>query len=160
MPKPTLDESFRSGPPKRSPEEFHGWLTAEERRFILWGFKEHWSAARIGRALGVHEATVRRFRRGYWEDHSRLLELGLFEMIGPARGQEFRCLVCEERVQSKPKAERHVLEHFLGLPPEEIPEPEEEPEPRDDEDLFGWGECAKLRIRRRASGKRRRSGFP
>ena len=60
MPRPTLDDSFRSGPPRRSPEEYHGWMTAEECRFILWGLKERWSAARIGRALGVNEATVRR----------------------------------------------------------------------------------------------------
>ncbi len=88
-------------------------MTAEECRFILWGLKEHWSAARIGRALGVNEATVRRFRRSFWGDPERLLELGLFEMVGRAKNQEFKCLVCEEKVETKSKTERHVLSHFL-----------------------------------------------
>lgn len=113
MPRPTLDETFRSGPPQRTPEEHHGWLTGEERRFILWGLKERWSAARIGRALGVNESMVRRFRRTFWEDPERLLELGLFEMVGGAKDQEFKCLVCEERVESKVQTERHVLSHYL-----------------------------------------------
>ena len=113
MPRPTLDDSFRTGPPRRSPEEYHGWMTAEERRFILWGLKEHWSAARIGRALGVNEATVRRFRSSFWADPERLLELGLFEMVGRAKDQEFKCLVCEEKVESKSKIQRHVFGHFL-----------------------------------------------
>ena len=52
MPRPTLDDSFRSGPPRRSPEEYHGWMTAEECPFILWGLTERWPAARIGRAFG------------------------------------------------------------------------------------------------------------
>jgi IS30 family transposase len=38
-------------------------MNAEERRFVVWGIKEGWSAASIGRALGVNEATVRRNRR-------------------------------------------------------------------------------------------------
>jgi len=88
-------------------------MTAEESRFILWGLKEHWSAARIGRALGVNEATVRRFRSSFWADPERLLELGLFEMVGRAKDQEFKCLVCEEKVESKSKTERHVFSHFL-----------------------------------------------
>ena len=113
MPRPTLDNSFRSGPPRRRPEDYHGWMTAEERRFILWGLKERWSAARIGRALGVNEATVRRFRSSFWGDPERLLELSLFEMVGRAKDQEFKCLVCEEKVETKSKTERHVLSHFL-----------------------------------------------
>ncbi len=88
-------------------------MTAEERRFILWGLKERWSAARIGRALGVNEATVRRFRRSFWGEPERLLELGLFEMVGRAKDQEFKCLICEEKVESKSKTERHVFSHFL-----------------------------------------------
>ena len=88
-------------------------MTAEECRFILCGLKERWSAARIGRALGVNEATVRRFRRSFWGDPERLLELGLFEMVGRAKDQEFKCLVCEEKVESKPKIRRHVFGHFL-----------------------------------------------
>ena len=96
-----------------APRSTTGWMTAEECRFILWGLKERWSAARIGRALGVNEATVRRFRRSFWGDPERLLELGLFEMVGRAKNQEFKCLVCEEKVESKSKTERHVFSHFL-----------------------------------------------
>ncbi len=88
-------------------------MTAEECRFILWGLKERWSAARIGRALGVNEATVRRFRRSFWGEPERLLELSLFEMVGRAKNHEFNCLVCAEKVETKSKTERLVLSHFL-----------------------------------------------
>ena len=64
-------------------------------------------------ALGVNEATVRRFRRNFLGEPERLLELGLFEMVGRAKDQEFRCLVCEEKVETKSKTERHVLGNFL-----------------------------------------------
>ena len=66
MAQPTLEERFKEGPPTRSPENRLAWLSAEEQRFILWGLREQWSAARIGRAMGVHEATVRRFRARFW----------------------------------------------------------------------------------------------
>ena len=42
-----------------------------------------------------------------------MLELSLFEIVGRAKDQEFRCLVCEEKVETKSKTERHVLSHFL-----------------------------------------------
>ncbi len=90
----TLDERFRDSTPRRGPDDYHAWLNAEEQRFILWGFKERWSAARIGRALGVNEATVRRFRDRYWSEPRLLLDLGLYEMSQRARSEdEFRCLV-------------------------------------------------------------------
>jgi len=111
--RPTLDDSFRSGPTRPSPEEYDGSLAAEKRRFILWGLKEGWSAARIGRALKVNEAAVTRFRRGYWEDPERLLKLGLFQMVDRAKDQEFKCLVCEEKVESKSKTKRRILSRFL-----------------------------------------------
>lgn len=82
---------------------------------MTWGLKERWSAARIGRALGVNEATVRRFRRSFWGEPKRLLELGLFEMVGRAKNQEFKCLVCEEKVETKSKTEPHVFSHFLEV---------------------------------------------
>ncbi len=41
------------------------------------------------------------------------MELGLFEMVGRAKDQEFKCLVCEKKVQAKSKTERHLLGHFL-----------------------------------------------
>ncbi|MDP2949461.1 MAG: hypothetical protein Q8P22_07975 [Chloroflexota bacterium] len=110
---PTLDERFRDGPPTREPADAHAWLSAEERRFILWGLKERWSAIRMGRALGINEATVRRFRKKFWEDPRLLLELGLYEMVGSARTPEYRCLVCGERALGRLAMERHVLRHYL-----------------------------------------------
>ena len=109
---PTLDERFSAGPPTREPADAHAWLSAEERRFILWGLKEQWSALRIGRALGVNEATVRRFRKRFWEEPRLLLELGLYEMVGSARTPEYRSLVCGERVLGRLATERHVLRHY------------------------------------------------
>ena len=87
----------------------------KNRAVLTWGLKERWSAARIGRALGVNEATVRRFRRSFWGEPKRLLELGLFEMVGRAKNQEFKCLVCEEKVETKSKTEPHVFSHFLEV---------------------------------------------
>ena len=46
-------------------------------------------------------------------DPERLLELGLFEMVGRAKDQEFKRLVCEEKVESKSKIQRPVFSHFL-----------------------------------------------
>ena len=113
MPQPTLDEMFREGAPTRSAQDVHAWLNAEEARFILWALKELWSAARIGRALGVNEATVRRFRRRFWQEPQLLLALGLYEMAGRTREDAFRCLVCGDRVRKRREVERHILAHFL-----------------------------------------------
>ena len=113
MPQPILDERFRQGAPRRAPEEEHSWLTAEERRFILWALRERWPATRTGQAIGVSEITVRRFRRKFWDDPALLLELGLYEMTGKAREQEYRCLICNERVITRLETERHVLRHYL-----------------------------------------------
>ena len=45
-----------------------------------------------------------------------LLELGLFEMVsGPAK-DEYRCLVCGDRMKSRQRVERHVLGHYLEEP--------------------------------------------
>ena len=113
MPKPTLDQMFREGRPLRDSVQRHNWLTAQERRFILWGLKERWPAVGIADALGVNEATVRRFRKRYWEAPGLILELDLYEMVGRARDEEYRCLVCEERVITQRDMQRHVLGHFL-----------------------------------------------
>ena len=110
----TLDERFRDGPPIRPADGVRSGMTAEDRRFILWGFREQWAAARIGRALGVNEATVRRFRKGYWQEPVVLLELGLYEMVGPSKSDEFRCLVCSDRVLGRGKVEQHVIAHYVG----------------------------------------------
>ena len=111
--EPTLNERFRGNPPKRVPEDSHAWLEAEEGRFILWGLKESWSAARIGRALGINEVTVRRFRNKIWAEPDLLLELGLFEMVGGAKNQEYRCLVCGDRVINRSVVETHVKRHYI-----------------------------------------------
>ncbi len=116
MPKLTLDELFRDRAPSRTSEQRHSWLTAGDRRFIVWGFKERWPAARIAKVLGVNEATVRRFRKQYWDDPQLLLELDLYEMGGRAKDEEYRCLVCEERVVYVREIQRHVLSHFLDMP--------------------------------------------
>jgi len=113
MPKLTLDQLFRDGRPTRSLAQHHSWLTAPERRFILWGLKERWPAARIAAELRVNEATVRRFRNRYWDQPELILELDLFEMVGRAKDEEYKCLVCEERVITQRDMQRHVLSHFL-----------------------------------------------
>ena len=113
MPKPTLDESFAQDLPSRRPDQRHSWLTAGERRFILWGLKERWPATRIATQLGVNEATVRKFRQNYLQDPALVLELGLYEMEGKLVDDEFKCLVCEDRVSTRQETERHVLRHFL-----------------------------------------------
>ncbi|MDA1189438.1 MAG: helix-turn-helix domain containing protein [Chloroflexi bacterium] len=113
MPQQTLDERFQNGPPTRSESKRNSWLNAEERRFILWGLKEGWSAARVARALNVNEATVRRFRTQYTEQPELLLRLGLQEMIGTAKEEEYRCLVCGDRFLVRQEVDQHVLSHFL-----------------------------------------------
>ena len=55
MPKSTLDQIFGEGYPDRAPAQNHSRLTAQERRFILWGQKEKWPATRIASALGVQQ---------------------------------------------------------------------------------------------------------
>ena len=113
MPQPTLGERFRDRVPTRGREDRHAWLNAEEQRFILWALRDRWSAARIGRALGVNEATVRRFRTKYWAEPQILLDLGLYEMAGRTTAETFRCLVCGDRVSGRLDTERHILGHFL-----------------------------------------------
>jgi hypothetical protein len=113
MAQPTLDERFKKGPPTRAEGESHGWMIANERRFILWGLKEGWSAARIGRGLGVNDATVRRFRTKFAKDPGLIFQLDTFEIVGRAKNDEYRCLVCRDHVLGRREIERHVLRHFL-----------------------------------------------
>ncbi len=73
-----------------------------------------------------------------------MLELGLFEMVGRVKDQEFKCLVCEEKVETKSKTERHAFSHFLeeaavkyameGREEKATKEEEEE----DEEDELDW----------------------
>ena len=87
----TLDDRFQRGPPTRSSEDSHKWMSSEERRFVLWGLKEGWSAPRIGQALGVNPATVRRFRSRFSKEPQLLLDLDLYETVGRATNDEYRC---------------------------------------------------------------------
>jgi hypothetical protein len=114
MGQPTLDERFRKAYPTRPEDERQKWMTSAEQRFVLWGLKEGWSAARIGRVLGVNEATVRRFRNRFSEDPKVLLQLGLYEMVGRARDDEFRCLVCGDYVIGRRTVEEHIVDHYSG----------------------------------------------
>ena len=127
MTQPTLDERFRKGPPIRGSEERRKWMTSDERRFLLWGLKEGWSAARISRALGVNEATVRRFRNRITQEPDVLLQLALYEMVGRVKDDEYRCLVCSDQLLGRTTVERHVLRHYLdesvviaALPPTDL----------------------------------------
>ena len=63
--------------------------------------------------MGVNEATVRRFRNRYWDEPNLVLDLDLFEMVGRAKDEECKCLVCEERIVAQREMQRHVLGHFL-----------------------------------------------
>lgn len=108
-----MDQLFKEEGPTLSPDQHHSWLTSLERRFILWGLKERWPATRIAVELGVNEATVRRFRNRYWDEPKLILELDLYEMVGRAKDEEYKCLVCEERVVTQLEMQRHVLVHFL-----------------------------------------------
>ena len=45
-----------------------------------------------------------------------LLELGLFEMVSAPAKDEYRCLVCGDRMKSRKSVERHVLGHYLEEP--------------------------------------------
>lgn len=113
MAQQTLDQRFANGPPSRGEGESHRRMTSNEHRFILWGIKEGWSAARIARSLGVNEATVRRFRARFTKDPKVLLKLGLFEVVGRARDDEYRCLVCGDQIVGRSEIERHIRAHFL-----------------------------------------------
>ena len=137
MGQETLDERFADGAPTRGERQRHGWMTSNEQRFILWGLKEGWSAARIGNELGVNEATVRRFRAKFTKDADAILNLGLHESTGRARDEEHRCLVCGDQILGRQETERHVLRHFLDrstvleMKPEEAPRQEPEPHIQD-----------------------------
>jgi len=113
MAQQTLDQRFANGPPSRGEGESHRRMTSNEHRFILWGIKEGWSAARIARSLGVNEATVRRFRARFTKDPKVLLQLGLFEVVGRARDDEYRCLICGDQIVGRSEIERHIRAHFL-----------------------------------------------
>ena len=88
-------------------------MSSEERRFVLWGLKEGWSAPRIGQALGVNPATVRRFRSRFSKEPQLLLDLDLYETVGRATNDEYRCLVCGAQVTTHSAIAQHVLGHYV-----------------------------------------------
>ncbi len=60
-------------------------------------------------------------------------------MVGRAKDQEFKCLVCEEKVETKSKTERHVLSHFLEVSAVEYAmEGREDAAEEEEEDPAGW----------------------
>ena len=90
------------------------WMNAEEKRFVLWGFKEEWSSSRIAQALGVNEATVRRFRAKFVKAPNTLFDLNVGETIENPTGVAFRCLVCAATIEGLDDFDRHVIAHFLS----------------------------------------------
>ena len=56
---------------------------------------------------------MRRFRNEYWQNPRLILELDLCEIVGRAKDEEFRCLVCERWVITERETQRHILGHFI-----------------------------------------------
>lgn len=63
--------------------------------------------------MGVNEVTVRRFRKRVWDDPRVLLDLGLIEMVYRGRAENYRCLVCGDRLIFRQEAEQHVVAHYV-----------------------------------------------
>ena len=59
-----------------------------------------------------------------------MLDLDLFEMVSSAEKDEYRCLVCADRVKVRLQIEQHVLRHFLDQDVVDTVLPDEQ----DDED--------------------------
>ena len=80
-----------------------------------------------------------------------MLELGLYEMVGRAKDQEFKCLVCEEKVETKSKIQRHVFSHFLEASAVDYAmagrgeEDTEEEDPYEDLRWVCWGRLNRLK---------------
>lgn len=113
MSRKTLDELFRSGPPRRDSDDSHDELSEVERQFVLWGLKEEWELSRIAEALGVDESAVRQFPADLVSDPGVLLELDVVEPIEDQGVTMFRCVVCTVHLNSPDQIDRHALAHFL-----------------------------------------------
>ena len=113
MPRRTLDELFREGPPHRDSEESRQEMNEEEMQFVLWGLKEEWDLARIAEALGIDEKAVRQFHTDLVREPDVLLDLDVVEPIKDQGVTMFRCAVCTVHLNSPDQIDRHVLSHFL-----------------------------------------------
>lgn len=113
MPRKTLDELFRSGPPRRDSDDSRDELNEIEKQFVLWGLKEEWELSRIAEALEVEESGVRQFRTDLVSDPDVLLDLDVVEPIEDQGVTMFRCVVCTVHLNSPDQIDRHALAHFL-----------------------------------------------
>ena len=114
MPRKTLDELFRSGPPRRDSDDSRDELSEVEKQFILWGLKEKWELSRIAEALrGVDESAVLQFRTNLVRDPDVLLDLDVVEAIEDQGVTMFRCVACTVHLNSPDQIDRHALAHFL-----------------------------------------------
>ena len=113
MSRKTLDELFRSGPPRRDSDDSLDELSEVEKQFVLWGLKEEWELSRIAEALGVDESAVRQFPADLVSDPGVLLELDVVEPIEDQGVTMFRCVVCTVHLNSPDQIDRHALAHFL-----------------------------------------------
>ncbi len=113
MPRRTLDELFREGPPRRDSEEPRKEMNEEEKQFVLWGMKEEWSLSRIAEALEIDEEAVRRFHADLVRNPDVLLDLDVVEPIEDQGVTMFRCVECTVHLNSPDQIDRHVLAHFL-----------------------------------------------
>ena len=113
MPRKTLDELFRSGPPRRDSDDSRDELSEAEKQFVLWGLKEEWELSRIAEALAVDESVVRQFRTDLVSNPDVLLDLDVVEPIEDQGVTMFRCVVCTVHLNSPDQIDRHALAHFL-----------------------------------------------
>ena len=113
MPRKTLDELFRAGPPRRNSDDSREELNAEEKQFVLWGLKEEWELSRIAEAIGVDESAVLGFRADLVSEPDVLLTLDVVEPIEDQGVTMFRCVVCTVHLNSPDQIDRHALAHFL-----------------------------------------------
>ena len=113
MPRKTLDELFRSGPPRRDSDDSRDELNDVEKQFVLWGLKEEWELSRIAEALAVDEPPIRQFRTDLVSDPDVLLDLDVVEPIEDQGVTMFRCVVCTVHLNSPDQIDRHALAHFL-----------------------------------------------
>ena len=113
MPRKTLDELFRSGPPRRDSDDSRDELNDVEKQFVLWGLKEEWELSRIAEALAVDESAIRQFRTDLVSDPDVLLDLDVVEPIEDQGVTMFRCVVCTVHLNSPDQIDRHALAHFL-----------------------------------------------
>ncbi|MDE2715942.1 MAG: hypothetical protein OXI33_02865 [Chloroflexota bacterium] len=113
MPRKTLDELFRSGPPRRDSGDSRDELNEVEKQFVLWGLKEEWKLSRIAEALGVDGSAVRQFRIDLVSNPGVLLDLDVVEPIEDQGVTMFRCVGCTVHLNSPDQIDRHALAHFL-----------------------------------------------